>query len=241
MHACLKMDAVPPVRASTRLSIAWGDRPPSEDTDTLVLTLDGIALDLRVFTCGPQAGEIEWASVGVISHGEGHTEATPRLVWTHLLDSRRPPPTPASPGAFAVLNATDVRETGRMYNPATERHEAYAEIWRRFAASGPYAVLERVDGVYGSHESTADADAAGPRAFVAHFGRWALGVARDEDGAFAAYRDDNENGWVRKYEFGAAGAIPSIRALGGGLRVGERVRLEVGEWEVRVAGIADRF
>lgn len=53
-----------PVRASLRASIAWSGGEPFEDTDTLVITINGYSLDLRVFISGAQKGEIDWASVG---------------------------------------------------------------------------------------------------------------------------------------------------------------------------------
>ncbi len=158
------------------------------------------------------------------------TAAAPSLVWTQLLDSRPPPPTEASAGVFTVLSETDVLERGTMYNPATARAEAYDEVWRRLRVpeGSEYAVLERVDGAYG------DAGAFnGPRAFLARLGPWALGLGRTAGGAFVAYRDEEDGGWVRKYAFGEG--LPHLRDLGG-VRVGERVRLETGEWEVRVAG-----
>lgn len=57
-------EADSPVRASLRVSLAWSGGEPFEDTDTLVLTIMGYSLDLRVFTVGPQTGQIDWASVG---------------------------------------------------------------------------------------------------------------------------------------------------------------------------------
>lgn len=64
-----------PVRASTRVSIAWSGGPPEEDTDTLVLTIDGYSIDLRVFTSGPDVGKVDWASVGLVREVEGEGEA----------------------------------------------------------------------------------------------------------------------------------------------------------------------
>jgi hypothetical protein len=152
-------------------------------------------------------------------------------VWTQLLDSRPPPPAEASAGVFSVLSDTDVLERGTMYNPATARNEGYDEVWRRLrvpAGSG-YMVLERVDGAYGAGAGAF----SGPRAFLARLGPWALGMGRTAAGEFVAYRDEEDGGWVRKYAFGEG--LPHLRELPG-VGVGERVRLETGEWEVRVAG-----
>ncbi|GMK56755.1 hypothetical protein CspeluHIS016_0305950 [Cutaneotrichosporon spelunceum] len=230
------MDPMGPVRASTRLSIAWAGRPPVEDTDTLVLTIEGLSVDLRVFSCGSQRGEIDWASVGAISHGEGHSKATPRLIWTQLLDSRPPPPTAASAGAFSILNRTDVLESGVMYNPETEKDEAYDEVWRRLPVlpGSEYVVLERVDGVYGNPGGGEEKAHSMPRAFVARLGPWTLGLGRSETGEFVAYRDEREEGWVRKYSFGSG--LPGLTDAELGLRVGEKVHLDVGEWVVCASG-----
>ncbi|BEJ10904.1 hypothetical protein CspHIS471_0103260 [Cutaneotrichosporon sp. HIS471] len=224
------MDLMASVRASTRLSIAWAGRPAKEDTDTLVLTIDGLSIDLRVFITDRQRGGIDWASVGAISYGEGHSDATPRLIWTQLLDSRPPPPTEASAGSFSILNSTDVLETGVMYNPGTELDEAYDEVWRRLSVppGSKYTVMERVDGVYGLPGSDEDKAHKLPRAFIARLGEWVLGLGRDEKGEFGAYRDDEG---MRKYSFGSG--LPTLSAE---VHAGERIHLDVGEWVVRVAG-----
>lgn len=62
------------VRASIRVSIAWKGAPAYEDTDTLVLTIHDLSLDLRVFTLGKQKGEIDWSTVAKIEQGEGSTK-----------------------------------------------------------------------------------------------------------------------------------------------------------------------
>lgn len=62
------------VRVSKRVSIAWDDEEPFEDTDTLVLTINDFSLDLRVFVSGPHAGQIDWSTVAKVSQLEGSTE-----------------------------------------------------------------------------------------------------------------------------------------------------------------------
>lgn len=62
------------VRASTRVSIAWGDQEAYEDTDTLVLTIHDFSLDLRVFILGPQRGQIDWSTVAKVSELDGSTK-----------------------------------------------------------------------------------------------------------------------------------------------------------------------
>lgn len=172
------------------------------------------------------------------------TPATPSLIWTQLLDSRPAPPTPASPGAFEILSTTDVRESGEMFNPLTNKNEAYEEVWRRLRfAPSDYVIMERVDRAYNAERkreagATAEEEAHTlPRAFIARLGPWAIGMGRDSKGAFSAYREELEagRGWVRKYTVGSM--LPTLRVLPR-LIVGERMRLEVGEWVVRVVGRA---
>lgn len=55
------------VRASTRVSIAWSGEAAFEDTDTLVLTIEGWSLDLRVFNSGPAKGTIDWSTVARVT------------------------------------------------------------------------------------------------------------------------------------------------------------------------------
>jgi hypothetical protein len=62
------------VRASTRVSIAWKEEEAYEDTDTLVLTIHDFSLDLRVFTSGPQKGQIDWSTVAKVSELEESTK-----------------------------------------------------------------------------------------------------------------------------------------------------------------------
>lgn len=69
-----------PVRASTRISIAWSGAGAYEDTDTLVLTINGWSLDLRVYSGGPHKGGVEWATVGNVVELEGSTDGASCVV-----------------------------------------------------------------------------------------------------------------------------------------------------------------
>jgi hypothetical protein len=75
------------VRASTRISIAWSGAEPIEDTDTLVLTIHGYSLDLRVFIDSPSAGQIDWSTVARVSETE---ESTPGASSPFSLSLARP-------------------------------------------------------------------------------------------------------------------------------------------------------
>lgn len=76
------------VRASTRVSISWSGGEPFEDTDTLVLTIDGFSLDLRVFNNGPDAGAIDWATVAKVTEVEGSTPGEWMRCTIVLIESR---------------------------------------------------------------------------------------------------------------------------------------------------------
>jgi len=65
-----------PIRASRRISISWSNAPAYEDTDTLVLTINGYSIDLRAYIAGEKKGELGWATVGEIIELEGSTPGT---------------------------------------------------------------------------------------------------------------------------------------------------------------------
>ncbi|KAL1410869.1 hypothetical protein Q8F55_001812 [Vanrija albida] len=189
-----------PVRASTRVSIAWSGAPAQEDTDTLVLTINGYSLDLRVVLPGHAgAGTLDWGTVGLVVELEGSTPDKPLLRWDNILDSHPAPPADLEPlddvGSFSALPNGDVLETGAMFNPKTARNEPYDEVWRRLPvpAGAAYFVLERADG----------------RAFVGRVGALALG-AWSEGAQYAAWRDELDgSAWRRVYAFGEAGNVPA--------------------------------
>lgn len=170
------------------------------------------------------------------------TPANPVLRWTRILHSRPPAPTAfEDQGTFTVLSETDVRETGKMYNPKAGIDESYEEMWRRYRvpSSSAWCVLERVDGVYATDGCDEQKRAHElPRAFLARLGSWALGLARTEAG-FVAYRDelDSQSEWARKYDFGDAGAsLPAMPVDQPQWKKGEVVKLGDGEWRVHTAG-----
>ncbi|WVW83614.1 hypothetical protein I302_105635 [Kwoniella bestiolae CBS 10118] len=179
-------------RASTRVSIAWSGADPIEDTDTLVLTIDGYSLDLRVFVSGPDEGKIDWSTVAHVGEVEGSTKENPILKWDHIIDSRPPTDMPDQ-GKFETLPNGDVIEIGIMHNPKTNLYEDYVETWRRMKlpSSSPYVVLE-------SQEE-------GVQAYLGRVGEHALGLAKSKDEEYCAWRDRLESGeWKRICEFGSA-------------------------------------
>ena len=72
-----------PPLVSTRVSLRWPPSPPSETTDTLVLTgRTGTFLDLRVFISGPRRGTIDWATAGKKTY---LPDSTPGARLPHIL------------------------------------------------------------------------------------------------------------------------------------------------------------
>lgn len=242
-------DKMSAVRASKRVSIAWGGRPAREDTDTVVLTINDYSLDLRVFTEGPDTGGIDWAIVAFVhsvptqgtlrdllncgSLADTCAGGKPVLRWDHIIDSRGGTDT-GDEGAFEVLPNGDVLETGSMFNPARGKDESYEEIWRRFPVTPPaqYCVLERIDGAWG------DDAVKDKRAFLGRFGPRALGVEQDGS-TFRAYRDELKGGagWSRVYEFDVGTVVPPVPVeQDAGWAVGDTVSVGEGQWVVRAAG-----
>ncbi|WWD17571.1 hypothetical protein CI109_102012 [Kwoniella shandongensis] len=231
-----------PARASTRISITWSDRPPLEDTDTLVLTIEGYSLDLRVFVDGPQNGEIDWSTVARVDEVEGSTEANPTLRWTHLIDNR-PPSSLPDQGKFRTLPNGDVVEEGIMFNPKTDKNEPYEEVWRRLSQSpqAPYLVLESISVPSGgSHEESNEQGV-----FLGRVGENALGIAKlQPQGTFVAWRDrlgDGSSTWKRVYEFGekqlVEKVLPSLpEQTPDDWVVGKEVELGGQKWVVRAVG-----
>jgi hypothetical protein len=88
------MEPIKP-RASTRISIQWSAGLPQEETDTLVLTLPGHYLDLRVYRAGhPREGTIEWAQAGYVEQIPSETGkasiTSPRDCATHSAPQQNP-------------------------------------------------------------------------------------------------------------------------------------------------------
>ncbi|ODN80027.1 hypothetical protein L202_03889 [Cryptococcus amylolentus CBS 6039] len=186
-------------RASTRISIAWSGAAPVEDTDTLVLTIGGYSLDLRVFISGPDKDNIDWATVAKVAELPESTAENPQLRWDHIIDSR-PPSSLPDQGTFQTLPSGDVEERGIMFNPKTGLNEDYIETWRRFAqpAAAGYFVLER------------EADGEEGVWFLGRTGDRALGLGKVGD-EFWGWRDELKDGaWTRLYTFGPSDKLQHL-------------------------------
>ncbi|WVQ99158.1 hypothetical protein IAU59_006290 [Kwoniella sp. CBS 9459] len=226
-------------RVSIRVSIAWSGQPAIEDTDTLVLTIDGYSLDLRVFNTGPDKGTIDWSTVARVGEIEGSTKENPKLRWDHIIDSR-PPTSMPDQGVFDTLPNGDVTETGTMHNPKTDQYEPYVETWRRLKVGDnvPYLVLERLS----PKTSPSNGGHGEEGVFIGRVGGYALGLAKVQ-GAYYAYRDSLSGGkWERVYKFSDGKEdlqtlIPALPVeIPSDWTKGATVRLGDAEWIVRTVG-----
>ncbi|KIW66906.1 hypothetical protein, variant [Phialophora macrospora] len=202
-------------RLSTRLSIRWVPGEPSEPTDTLVMSVGGWYVDLRITKAD---GSIEWGMAGerIILSREPLT-----CKWTHWIDSRgyTDPDVgsfhPVDPSTCATPDtdpATDTVETGSMLNPETNIDTPYEEVWRGLQASSsdrfPWAwIVRSQDG----------------RTFLSQVGGDFLALKGGKDGpvgeaGFCARRehwDGAQQCWTVKLEAGERDNLPSLPGMAG--------------------------
>lgn len=154
------------------------------------------------------------------------------LAWDNIIDSREPPPVELPDEAsFELLADGHVLETGTMYNPRSEKAEAYKEVWKCEDVQGAsFCVLERVGEGWGQGGTG--------RSFIGRLGVYTLGHAVDVKGVYSAYRDEQrDNEWQRLYHVDPHGIIPSLPAeIPSSWEVGQKVALREGQWIVREAG-----
>lgn len=151
----------------------------------------------------------------------------PELKWDHLIDSRPPSDLPDQ-GVFQSLPNGDVTETGVMFNPKTGRNEHYVETWRRYPTQPgeQYCILERID-----HDK-------GGSAYLGKVGPRTLGLALDDDGVFEAYREQVQDGQVKRvFESTPRPSLPSLpETLPEDYVDGAEVELGGCRWAVCTAG-----
>ncbi|KAJ9604224.1 hypothetical protein H2200_011058 [Cladophialophora chaetospira] len=105
-------------RLSTRLSIRWIPGEPSEPTDTLVMSVGGWYVDLRITK---KDGSIDWAMAG-----------------ERLILAQEPWYTEPDIGSFQPVDSSsgsDSLESGSMINPETNVETPYEEVWRSLPAT----------------------------------------------------------------------------------------------------------
>ncbi|KAB8258534.1 hypothetical protein BDV32DRAFT_151351 [Aspergillus pseudonomiae] len=112
-------------RLSTRISIRWLPEPASETTDTIVMSVKGWYVDLRI---DKKSGDIDWAIAG-----QRVTDSSdPRRVqFTHEIDSHNSFDD-VDCGTFTTLPNGDDLETGSMARPDVPGAPVteYEEVWR---------------------------------------------------------------------------------------------------------------
>ncbi|EXJ93261.1 hypothetical protein A1O1_01652 [Capronia coronata CBS 617.96] len=225
-------------RASTRVSIRWPPAPASEPTDTLVLSVGGYYVDLRV---RKSDGEIDWALAGERIVDPQHSA---KVKFTHIIDSHHNPsssePEPAPDvGDFIKLPNGDDLETGEMPNPdAGGQVMPYEEIWRelKWPTGNSCWFLESVDS-HDAEKGTATTTRR-TKTFHAKVGNYYLAlrqVINGEDVTFVALRqdyhiDDEEGkGWKTIYEIGKQQQQLQLDRLTG---IDERLGTEATGWRV---------
>ncbi|KJR89237.1 uncharacterized protein SPSK_06573 [Sporothrix schenckii 1099-18] len=218
-------------RLSTRLSIRWGDDPASEPTTTLVMSVGGYFMDLRVVKSD---NAVDWAFAGT----RDVVARAPQLHcrWHHTIDSRNT--FAPDEGWFQDLpsgnrdgdeNYTDSLETGRM--ACAERGgavTAYEEVWRTLPTDGARAwiVKREEDAVTMTTSNITFLGRVGREYFAmvqARGGgpltvqRETLEAANDGDGDGRPEGQEGQQGhdgkerWVVKYRSGDA-PLPSLAA-----------------------------
>ncbi|KAE8317159.1 hypothetical protein BDV41DRAFT_526924 [Aspergillus transmontanensis] len=123
-------------RLSTRISLRWLPEPASETTDTIVMSVKGWYVDLRV---DKKSGNIDWAIAGqrVVDSSDSR-----RVQFTHEIDSHNSFDD-VDCGTFTTLPNGDDLETGSMSRPdlpgapVTEYEEVWRELSFREGPEGP--------------------------------------------------------------------------------------------------------
>lgn len=190
-------------RLSTRISIRWGDEPASEPTTTLVMSVGGYFMDLRITNSDDS---VDWAFAGtrdIVSR-----EPQLHCRWHHTIDSRNT--FAPDEGFFQDLPNGDSLETGSM--ACAERGgavTAYEEVWRTLPTEGARAWILKAE----SEKAITFLGRVGSEFFamVQAHGGGPLTVQREalevgEDGSKKAT-------WVVKYRSGDA-PLPSLAKLG---------------------------
>ncbi|KAJ5139590.1 hypothetical protein N7448_002998 [Penicillium atrosanguineum] len=139
-------------RLSTRLSIQWLPEPVGEETtDTLVMSVNGWYLDLRM----KKTGGMDWAIAGQRIVESQHPV---KVSFTHELDSHNAFES-ADCGTFEPLSPGVDKETGSMANydlPGAPEME-YVEIWKELSfREGPEGPLKGISWVLESDDEVVE-------------------------------------------------------------------------------------
>ncbi|KAF7589576.1 hypothetical protein BBP40_004155 [Aspergillus hancockii] len=215
-------------RLSTRISLRWLPEPASETTDTIVMSVKGWYVDLRV---DKKTGDIDWAIAGqrVVDSSEPR-----RVQFTHEIDSHNSFDA-VDCGTFTTLPNGDDLETGSMPRPdlpgapMTE----YEEVWRELKfREGPTGLGKGVSWVLESKhdvEIGEGKEVEVTRTFLARIwgsylvvrqrqvharlpGSRAVLVKDGKDVSARREEWDSRTGWVVVYALGSEGNdLPSVK------------------------------
>ncbi|KAF9883262.1 hypothetical protein FE257_003818 [Aspergillus nanangensis] len=244
-------------RLSTRISLRWIPEPASETTDTIVMSVTGWFVDLRV---DRKSGAIDWAIAGerVVDSKEPR-----RVQFTHEIDSHNSFDA-VDCGTFTTLPNSDDLETGSMPRPDLPGAPIaeYEEVWRELAFQpGPDDSRRGLSWVLESyHPETADPGHIGEihvqRIFLARIWGTYLALSQrqtllarggastvKEGGEVSARREewDSTTGWTVKYDLGPGSGspnttLPSMDDFGDitqSWQIGEVVGVRGGQYMVR--------
>ncbi|KAJ5758160.1 uncharacterized protein N7511_006854 [Penicillium nucicola] len=242
-------------RFSTRISIRWLPDPPSETTDTIVMSVKDWYLDLRM---EKETGAVDWAIAG---QRIVESQEPLRVSFSHELDSHDAFES-VDCGTFVTLPNGDDLETGVMPRPDLPGAPecAYEEVWRELAfRTGPEGngglswVLES-DSEGRDGDESDEGEVTVVKTFLGRI--WGTYLAlrqtqthrrlKDPSGgsvvkksgaAVSARREEWENGWREKYVVGQdVRYLPSMIngfAGEGRWKVGDKVKINGGEYIVR--------
>ncbi|KAL8276398.1 hypothetical protein RQP46_011196 [Phenoliferia psychrophenolica] len=261
--------AAPPSQArtfdatvTTRESLRWLPAAAFNDTDVLVISVGKYFVDLRVFTSGPNAGQIDWSMGGVCLAlpATGVQDESP-VRFLNVIDQRllalaahpRLPPSCVNPEESAqdlsepspddvvftplpsLPGSTSPRslESGKMPNPASLDTETYVPF------EEVWQELPLAPGSPVIFLETVGGDGVG-KAYSARVGPWALGLM-DDDGKYLAWRADLVDGqWKSVYNFGGSAAteqIPRVDMVES-WEEGAVVEMNGRNWIVRAVGVS---
>ncbi|KAJ5893361.1 hypothetical protein N7495_005052 [Penicillium taxi] len=240
-------DTATSCRFSTRISLRWLPEPAHETTDTIVMSVNGWYLDLRIDL---KTNDIDWAIAG---QRVVESEEPLRVAFTHELDSHNAFES-VDCGTFVTLPNGDDLETGEM-----PRHDLpgapvaeYEEVWRELpfrespegTKKGISWVLESDDGDL----SEIEGEVTVRKIFLGRI--WGTFLALQQDlthvrqrspsgewlvtktgGVVSARREEWSDGWMERYAVGRfGGSLPSmargIQGMDSWETVGERIDID---------------
>ncbi|PKX90208.1 uncharacterized protein P174DRAFT_445145 [Aspergillus novofumigatus IBT 16806] len=209
---------------STRISLRWLPDPAFENTDTIVLSLLGWYVDLRV---DKSTGEIDWAIAG---QRIVESQEPLRVLFTHAIDSHNAFEA-VDCGTFTPLPNGDDLEIGSMprWDLPGKPVREYEEVWRELPfREGPEGPGRGVSwrGRSGRDGSTVTRMFIGRiwGTYVAlrqeqmHYSGDSKAVVKDGREASARREEwDSATGWQAKYVLGPdVDKLPSMTTIGTG-------------------------